>query len=237
MTIPKLHISKGSFKLDKIDNISTNTKSNDYCITQHKNENSICFKCYSFKGLDFRKNMIPLLQNNSDLLSNNIIDINFLPTIYNIYFRFNSHGEIINLIHLQNLINIVNKNKHCNFTLWSKRFDLIKQYFDNNIKPDNLILIYSNSKLDKPMNKPPKYFDKTFNNVIKLSYKDYFNKYTMFIDKKDIDKNFKSNIKKQYDIYKNDFNKNNNVNCFEKCIDCLKCYTKNNIKTIIEKAK
>jgi hypothetical protein len=235
--IPKLHISKGAFKLDKIDNISTNTKTNDYCIKQHKKQNTICFKCYSFKGLDFRKNMIPLLQNNSDLLSKNIIDINFLPTIYNIYFRFNSHGELINKIHLQNLINIVNKNNHCNFALWTKRFDLIKKYFDNNVKPDNLILIYSNPKLDKPMNKPPKYFDKTFNNVIKLSYKDYFNKYTMFIDKKDINKEFKSNIKKQYDIYKNDFNKNNNVNCYEKCIDCLKCYTKNNITTIIEKAK
>jgi len=235
--IPKLHISKGSFKLEKIDNISTNTLTNEYCIKQNKKDNIICKVCYSFKGLNFRKSMQPLLENNSKLLSTNIIDINFLPTIYNIYFRFNSHGELINEIHLINLINIVNKNKHCNFALWSKRFDLIKKYFDKNNKPDNLILIYSNSKLDKPLNKPPKYFDKTFNNVIKLSFNDYFKKYTMFIDKKDINKEFKINIKKQYDIYKNDFNKNNNVNCYEKCIDCLKCYTKNNITTIIEKTK
>ena len=237
MNIPKLHISKGSFKLEKINNISTNTLTNDYCIKQNKKNNIICNKCYSFKGLNFRKAMKPLLENNSNLLSKNIIDINFLPTIYNIYFRFNSHGELINEIHLINLINIVNKNKHCNFALWSKRNDIIKKYFDKNSKPKNLILIYSNSKLNKPMNKTPKYFDKTFNNVIKLSYKDYFKKYTMFIDKKDINKEFKSNIKKQYDIYKNDFNKNNKVNCFEKCIDCLKCYTQNNITTIIERAK
>ena len=235
--IPKLHISKGSFKLDKIDNISTNTKTNEFCIKQHKNKNSICFKCYSFKGLDFRKNMIPLLENNSKLLSTNIIDIDFLPIIYNIYFRFNSHGELINEIHLINLINIVNKNKHCNFALWTKRNDIIKKYFDKNIKPDNLILIYSNSKLNNPMNKPPKYFNKTFNNIIKLSYKDYFKKYTMFINKKDINKEFKINIKKQYDIYIKDFNKNNKVNCYEKCINCLKCYKHNNIKTIIEIAK
>ena len=198
--IPKLHISKGSFKLDKIDNISTNTKTNNYCITQHKNKNSICFKCYSFKGLDFRKNMIPLLQNNSDLLSENIIDINFLPTIYNIYFRFNSHGELINEIHLINLINIVNKNKHCNFALWSKRNDIIKKYFDKNIKPKNLILIYSNEIIGS-IAKLPKYFDKTFNNITKDKINDF------------------------------------NINCFEKCIDCLKCYTHNNIKTIIEKVK
>ena len=235
--IPKLHISKGSFKLEKIDNISTNTLSNKYCIKQNKKNNIICKVCYSFKGLNFRKTMIPLLENNSKLLSTNIIDINFLPTIYNIYFRFNSHGELINEIHLINLINIVNKNKHCNFALWTKRNDIIKKYFDKNIKPDNLILIYSNSKLNNPMNKPPKYFNKTFNNIIKLSYKDYFKKYTMFINKKDINKEFKINIKKQYEIYIKDFNKNNKVNCYEKCIDCLKCYTKNNITTIIERAK
>ena len=201
MSIPKLHISKGHFKLEKIDNISTNTKSNDYCITQHKNKNSICFKCYSFKGLNFRKAMKPLLENNSNLLSKNIIDINFLPTIYKIYFRFNSHGELINEIHLINLINIVNKNKHCNFALWSKRNDIIKKYFDKNIKPKNLILIYSNPKLNKPLLKLPKYFDKTFNNITKDKINDF------------------------------------NINCFEKCIDCLKCYTHNNIKTIIEKVK
>ena len=235
--IQKLHISKGSFKLEKIDNISTNTLTNDYCIKQNKKDNIICKVCYSFKGLNFRKSMIPLLQNNSDLLSKNIIDINFLPTIYNIYFRFNSHGELINEIHLINLINIVNKNKHCNFALWTKRNDIIKKYFDKNIKPGNLILIYSNSKLNKPMNKPPKYFNKTFNNIIKLSFNDYLKKYTMFIDKKDINKEFKINIKKQYEIYIKDFNKNNKVNCYEKCINCLKCYKHNNIKTIIEKTK
>ena len=77
--IPKLHISKGSFKLEKIDNISTNTLTNDYCIKQNKKDNIICKVCYSFKGLNFRKSMIPLLQNNSDLLSTNIIDEKFLP--------------------------------------------------------------------------------------------------------------------------------------------------------------
>tara|TARA_B100001250_G_scaffold392851_1_gene395007 strand:- start:2655 stop:3260 length:606 start_codon:yes stop_codon:yes gene_type:complete len=201
MSVPKLHISKGSFKLDKINNISTNTLTNNYCIKQNKKNNIICTKCYSFKGLNFRKAMKPLLENNSNLLSKNIIDINFLPTIYNIYFRFNSHGELINEIHLINLINIVNKNKHCNFALWSKRNDIIKKYFDKNIKPKNLILIYSNPKLNKPLLKLPKYFDKTFNNITKDKINDF------------------------------------NINCFEKCIDCLKCYTHNNIKTIIEKVK
>ena len=59
----------------------------------------------------------------------------------------------------------------------------------------------------------------------------------MFISKKDITKDLKSNIKNDYESYKNNFDKNNNINCFQKCIDCLLCYTKNNVKTIIEKVK
>ena len=232
-----IHISKGSFKLESINNISTNTLTNEYCKKQYKKKEIICNKCYSFKGLNFRKSMINVLQRNSDLLSKSIIEWDNLPRIFDLYFRFSSHGELINLNHLENLNNICLKNPKTNFTLWTKRFDLIKKFFDKNKKPNNLILIYSNPKLNKPMEKLPKYFDKTFNNIVKLSYKDYYNQKTMFILKKDITKDLKSNIKKDYEEYKNNFDKNNNINCFQKCKDCLLCYTKNNVKTIIEKVK
>ena len=178
----KIHITKGSGKLGKSENcdsainsINVNTLTNEYCIKQSKNKNSICFKCYSIKSLtSFRKNMVNPLEHNSVLLSSNIIDFNLLPTILELYFRFDSHGELINLNHLENYNNITLKNSHCTFTLWTKRFDLIKKFFDNNKKPKNLILIYSNSKLDKPLNKLPKYFNKSFNNVTKEN-KDNFN--------------------------------------------------------------
>ena len=233
----QLHISKGSFKLEKINNISTNTLTNNYCIKQKDKKDIICNKCYSFKGLNFRKSMVNLLQNNSNLLSNSIIKWDDLPRIFDLYFRFSSHGELINLNHLQNLNNICLKNQKTSFTLWTKRFDLIKKFYDKNKKPSNLILIYSNPKLDKPLEKMPKYFDKTFNNIIKLSLKNYLNQKTMFIPKNEITKELKTKIKNDYEIYKNNFNKNNKVNCYQKCIDCLKCYTKNNIKVIIEKVK
>ena len=170
-------------------------------------------------------------------MSESIIPWDNLPRIFDLYFRFDSHGELINLNNIQNFVNICLKNPKTSFTLWSKRFDLIKKFFDNNEKPENLILIYSNSKLNKPLDKLPKYFDKTFNNVIKLNYKSYYNQNTMFIAKKDITKELKTKIKNDYESYKNNFDKDNNINCFQKCIDCLLCYTKNNVKTIIEKTK
>jgi len=237
MNTQTLHISKGAFKMESINNISTNTLTNQYCVKQKDKKDIICNKCYSFTTLNFRKSMVALLENNSKLLSNSIIEWDNLPRIFDLYFRFDSHGELINLTNLENYVNIAKKNPKTTFTLWSKRFDLIKKFFDNNEKPSNLILIYSNPTLNKPLKKLPKYFDKTFNNVVKLSYKDYFTQNTMFFNKNEITRELKTKIKNDYETYKNNFDKDNNINCFQKCKDCLLCYTFNNVETIIEKVK
>ena len=163
-----LNISKGSGKMENIQSINTNTLTNEFCIKQSKNKNSICSSCYSMNNLKtFRKNCIPSRQHNSDLLSKEIIHNQLLPNILNAFFRFSSDGELINDIHLINLINICLKNKHCTFTLWTKRKDIINKVFKTMNKPKNLILIFSNSQLNKPIETLPKYFDKTFNNVTK----------------------------------------------------------------------
>ena len=201
MELETIHISKGYYKMEEIDSISTDTTKNEYCLKQSKNKNSICFNCFSFRTLNYKKSLLKVLDKNSRLLSKGLIAENLLPTIYKLYFRFNSHGELINLIHLKNLVNIIIKNPQTTFALWSKRFDLIKEFFDKNEKPKNLILVYSNSKLNKPLEKLPKYFNKTFNNITKDKVEDF------------------------------------KINCFQKCKDCLACYTHNNIKTIIEKVK
>ena len=52
----------------------------------------------------------------------------------------------------------------------------------------------------------------------------------------DITKGYKK-VRTSYETYKNNFDKDNNINCFQKCKDCLVCYTFNNVKTIIEKTK
>jgi len=114
-----------------------------------------------------RKNAKPALQRNSDLLSGRLLDKSELPTTLAAFFRFNAHGELINMIHLRNLIMIAEHNPHCNFALWTKRTDLIRKYLKDAKKPKNLILVYSNPKINRIMTNPPKHFDKVFNNVDK----------------------------------------------------------------------
>ena len=175
-----IHISKMTGKLEGFQAISTNTVSNEYCQKQYKKQDAknICTFCYSHNMLNtFRKNMQASLQRNTDLLNSKVLHPDALPVINSAFFRFNAHGELAldkkqGTINLENYVNIALKNPHCTFSLWTKRFDIIKPYFDNHEKPKNLILIYSSPLTNHIMTKIPKHFDKTFNTVVETDFID-----------------------------------------------------------------
>ena len=173
----KIHLSKMTGKLEDFVAISTNTVTNDFCKKRYeeakvKNDKAgkvvdICGVCYSQTMLaTYRKNMQGALQRNSDLLSTTVIPEEDLPTFLHAFLRIDAHGELINETHLVNIVNIAKHNPHCAIALWTKRTDLVKPFFDKNEKPANLILIYSNPKVGTILSKPPKHFDRTFNNVL-----------------------------------------------------------------------
>ena len=167
-------VSKMSGKLSGIPAINTNTVTNEFCIKM-KDTDSICSSCYSHRMLNtYRKNCQNAFQFNSDVLSKSVLIEDFLPVINSAFFRFNGHGELINMVHLINIVNICKKNPHTNFALWTKRKNLINKLFkysDSYHPPKNLILIYSNPKIDCVQIEPPVHFHKVFNNVSKPIYK------------------------------------------------------------------
>lgn len=176
-----LHISIMSGKLEGFRALSTNTKTNDYCTKQHasKDPDNICTKCYSQIMLSsYRKNMEPALERNSQALSTRLLKQDELPRILDRAFRFDAHGELINATHLENLINIAAHNPGTSFGLWTKRNDIISKFFrsrPHSAKPTNLILIYSNPKIGAIMKRPPRHFDRTFNNVPEHEHQDQQN--------------------------------------------------------------
>jgi len=163
-----VHISKMSGKLEGLRAISTNTVTNPFCIAANQAKaHTICSVCYSHSMLNtYRKNAQAALQYNSDYLSSKLYHADAFPVILDRVFRFSAHGELINDTHLRNLLTIVKKNPATTFALWTKRKDIVRSVF----KPNNLVLIFSNPKIDAIMAKPPKGFDKTFNNVAEGSY-------------------------------------------------------------------
>lgn len=168
-----VHISVMTGKLDGLRAISTNTRTNEYCIKQNASGDptNICTKCYSHTMLSsYRKNMQPALERNSQALSSRILAQAELPRVMDAVFRFDAHGELINETHLLNLVAICEYNPSTSFALWTKRNDIVSKYFRTRAKPANMTLIYSNPKISHIMAKPPKHFDRTFNNVLEHEY-------------------------------------------------------------------
>lgn len=159
----QIKISTLTGKLESFQAINTNTLSNAFC-SKMRESDSICADCYSAKMLQgIRKNCVKPWQENSDILSAGLIPWDELPVINSAAFRFHAHGELINYDHLINFINICKKNPISNFALWTKRKELVNKAAKAGILPRNLILIFSNSKTDRLMLKPPINFHKVFN--------------------------------------------------------------------------
>ncbi len=168
-----LHVSKPDGKLQGIKAIGTNTLNNTFCYKMNniQDDKIICTKCYSWAMLQgFRKNVAEALQRNTEALSKTVLSYKNIPVIKDDVFRFQHHGELINMKHFKNLVNIARKNPDCTFALWTKRKGMVAKYvatftFFTNPLPPNLILVYSNPRIDKVITKPPKHFHKVFNNV------------------------------------------------------------------------
>lgn len=163
-----IHFSTMTGKLVGLRAISTNTATNDYCVHQnaHGGDDNICTKCYSHAMLrTYRKNMAPALQRNSDLLSSRLLKPEDIPFTNDAYLRINAHGELINDTHFENICRIAERNPQTNVALWTKRVDIVRRVIPRRPKPGNLILIYSNPKIGHIMSKPPRGFDRSFNNV------------------------------------------------------------------------
>jgi len=173
--------SKMTGKLQHIPALNTSPLDNVFCQSMHtsKKEN-ICNHCYSVKSLKgYRRNCDSRFRENGQVLSSGPItgnDIERLPPVR--IARFSGHGELHNLTHLENLYRIAEFFPETTFALWTKRNSLVRitgsKRKETGLphRPDNVILIYSNPKINDVMTKPPAGFDKVFNNTTEITAAD-----------------------------------------------------------------
>lgn len=158
--------SKSSGKMKGIPSLNTDTTTNPFCQKMSKTD-SICGSCYSMKMLTtiYKKNCVPAFQRNGEYLSSKVHEPEYLPKVDATTARFSSHGELINENHLINCLRIAENQPYTTFTLFTKRKDLVNKVMRTHKKPENMIFIFSNAKIDKVMTSVPQYFDKVFNVV------------------------------------------------------------------------
>lgn len=202
--------TKMNGKMQGMESLSTSCNVNPHCIARMKDNNSICSHCFSHAQMNCFKSMNAPLEKNAEILTANIFDVDDMPIINCLYFRFEAFGDLINYKQVANYFNLCRKNPAVNFALWTKNPWIIDECMTiyGYEKPDNLNIVYSSPILNVRMQDS------------------FLNKYP-FIDK----------IFTVYDAHTIE-NENIKINCGARsCIGCGLCYTKNDVRIINEKLK
>lgn len=157
------HVSVMSGKMEGIPALSTSTRENPGCARNRKIVGSVCAKCYAFRQTSYRVSLENVLLKNSAILSGKPLKDQQIPRTCSRVFRFESHGDLINAVHLRNLVAICVANPLTTFTLWTKQYRIPETVFKTVAKPGNLILVYSSLMVGVPLNIGAyKFADKVF---------------------------------------------------------------------------
>lgn len=165
----KIHITRGSAKMEGIDSINTSTLENEYCTKMRKTD-AICKDCYAARFEKLRPNISIAFRRNN-FLSERYLKGYEIPKINARVFRFSSYGELINYKHAYNYFTIARNNPDTTFTLWTKRYRIVQKVLKDTDKPNNLLLIYSSPEKNK-VSLLPYGFDKVFTTFTKVGVKD-----------------------------------------------------------------
>lgn len=199
-------------KMEGIQSISTSVVLNRNCQKNQKIRGSICSKCFAEAMMGMYNALEAKVARNTKVLTERVLNVDELPdTSGQSIFRFESFGDLNNVNQLENYLNIAKKNPKTRFTLWTKQYELVCDYFLSHDVPNNFTLILSSLMLNKKI-------DLTF---MKKTGK------------------FKPGQLKSFTVYDKEYifghHKELNLNCGSRCcIRCRKCYDQNEIEEISE---
>ena len=202
-------------KMEGICSLSTSVLLNPFCQKQQAVEGSICSHCFAEAMAKQYDALAAKLARNTKELTEKIIPEDELPDTTGLeIFRFESFGDLNNENQLINYLNIVKKNPHTRFTLWTKRYKLVEEYFSQHDVPDNFTLIISSLMINKRVD---------------LTFLKKYNK-------------FKLGQLKSFTVYDYEYIKENypmvKINCGSRfCYGCRLCYNCNEVEEINEVLK
>lgn len=162
--ISGLHFTtKHSGKMSGMVSISTSVTTNARCAKNAQIKGSICEKCFAAKQMKVFPSMEKPMIENQRILTSEILPMEKLPTINNLYFRFEAFGDLNNAIQVTNYFNICKKNPRVKFALWTKNPDFIASAIKaGHEKPNNLNIVLSSLFVNKERNNAFPFVDKVF---------------------------------------------------------------------------
>ena len=178
-TTQKIWVSKLTGKLAGIQGISSSCLCNSFCIAMHKLPDTICWNCYAVQGLSFKAGARYHYARNTELLSEDLLTPEQIAElkIKADIFRFETHGDWVNLNSALNEIAIARAYPHTEFSVWTKRTDLLRQLGKMGVKqPKNLHVKVSSPLRDKVLDQSVKQelsaigWEVTYFTVVSLDY-------------------------------------------------------------------
>ena len=162
--ISGLHFTTNhSGKMAGMVSISTSVTTNERCAKNAQIRGSICEKCFAAKQMKVFPSMEKPMVENQRILTTEILPVEKLPTINNLYFRFEAFGDLNNATQVKNYFNICYKNPKVKFALWTKNPDYIAEAIrDGYEKPENLNIVLSSLFINKERPNVFPFVDKVF---------------------------------------------------------------------------
>lgn len=152
-----------SGKMSGMASISTSVTTNERCAKNAQIPGSICQKCFAAKQMKIFPSMEKPMVNNQRILTSEILPMEKLPRINNLYFRFEAFGDLNNDIQVINYFRICYKNPKVKFALWTKNPDYIASAISQGYeKPANLNIVLSSLFVNKERVNPFPFVDKVF---------------------------------------------------------------------------
>lgn len=152
-----------SGKMSGMASISTSVTTNERCKKNAEIKGSICEKCFAAKQMKVFPSMEKPMVENQRILTSEVLPLELLPTINNIYFRFEAFGDLNNAVQVKNYFNICYKNPRVKFALWTKNPDYIAEAIaDGYAKPENLNIVLSSLFVNVERKNPFPFVDKVF---------------------------------------------------------------------------
>ena len=159
-----LHFTtKHSGKMSGMVSISTSVTTNERCKKNASIEGSICEKCFASKQMRVFPTMEKPMVENQRILTSSVLPMELLPTINNLYFRFEAFGDLNNDIQVMNYFNLCYKNPKVKFALWTKNPDFIESAINQGYKkPENLNIVLSSLFINQERKSKYDFVDKIF---------------------------------------------------------------------------
>ena len=152
-----------SGKMSGMVSISTSVTTNERCKKNASIEGSICEKCFASKQMRVFPTMEKPMVENQRILTSSVLPMELLPTINNLYFRFEAFGDLNNDIQVMNYFNLCYKNPKTKFALWTKNPDYIESAIKQGYeKPKNLNIVLSSLFINQERKSKYDFVDKIF---------------------------------------------------------------------------